>query len=812
MAKKRKKKSNGIKTLFVIIAILVIIGVLGFLGFKSYKELEGIKDVYDSIDIKLPSTTSSDLTLPTKLNEDIKIVWESSNKNVISTTGKVTQPDFEEGSVDVILTGKVEITFHEVLSSTLSKFVLTNIKDFVYTVKVEAGKATPSIKVQKVYDRLSMIEETYDSINLPDKACFDDINITWISLNPSIITNDGQVTTPSSDSIITLVATISCEDYSRDKEFKIVILSSEKLINVVNDNFDDQAPTSTYKTITSTNGVVYNNARIIEESEETRSDETDDLNKTTPSYIKLRNKDDSNGETLDDNNIGSFIIENIENPKLFKFDYLFSGTQAKEDSKLVIIFINLLTNEETKEEIIVKHVSEYTHYEKDLTSYEKITIKVKHIDTWKTDTFINIDNVSVDKGITMEMVKEAILNNFPTTLSNSIVLPFTSIYGGSVVWESSSTSFTNYGSVEKKDDAQKVTLTGNINYLGMKATITIEITIKGRVNLQALEIYFMDIGKYGAGDCGESTYIKYGDIDIIVDAGDNFTDSKKAINEVINKHLEDGIIDYVIATHPDGDHIGGMASLFDTYTIKNLIKFEGGYSTKKYENMERAFQEEKCNVYQIKSDIIDQNKQDRFIELSNDVYISFVNTKYYDNSESNGKSIVFTIYAYGKKVLMTGDADNATGHTDMEKNYQDSVGNIDILKVVHHGTANGTSSDFLKTVDPEVAIICNGNYLGNKHGHPTPTAIKNLYSYDANMKVYCITGGGTVDGVSNTKTLTYKCSSEDRFNQRNGTISLFIDNGGYTIESEYFNSNIIELKDTYYYKGIKDSGLFDLIK
>ena len=141
----------------------------------------------------------------------------------------------------------------------------------------------------------------------------------------------------------------------------------------MNDNFDDQAPTSTYKTITSTNGVVYNNARIIEESEETRSDETDDLNKTTPSYIKLRNKDDSNGETLDDNNIGSFIIENIENPKLFKFDYLFSGTQAKEDSKLVIIFINLLTNEETKEEIIVKHVSEYTHYEKDLTSYEKIS-------------------------------------------------------------------------------------------------------------------------------------------------------------------------------------------------------------------------------------------------------------------------------------------------------------------------------------------------------------------------------------------------------------------------------------------------------
>ena len=47
-------------------------------------------------------------------------------------------------------------------------------------------------------------------------------------------------------------------------------------------------------------------------------------------------------------------------------------------------------------------------------------------------------------------------------------------------------------------------------------------------------------------------------------------------------------LEYVIATHPDGDHIGGMASLFESFEIETLIKFEGSYSTQKYKKMETA--------------------------------------------------------------------------------------------------------------------------------------------------------------------------------------------------------------------------------
>ena len=96
-----------------------------------------------------------------------------------------------------------------------------------------------------------------------------------------------------------------------------------------------------------------------------------------------------------------------------------------------------------------------------------------------------------------------------------------------------------------------------------------------------------------------------------MDAGDHFESTIQAINEAINQRLEDNVIEYVIATHPDGDHIGGMASLFENYEIETLIKFEGTYSTQKYQKMETAFKNEGCEVFEIQSDIISQNKGDK---------------------------------------------------------------------------------------------------------------------------------------------------------------------------------------------------------
>ncbi len=795
MAKKRKKKNNKIiKKIFTAIFILILIIGIAFFGLKGFNEVNQIIEEIEKFEVDVPDELGSQIDLPTKINDNITITWVSTNEQYITNNGLITYPDFESDDQVIQLIGKIKVDYKEILSEIIANILGITTKDVELNINLKAQSATDELKVKSVINKLTIINETYYSINLPTKLCYESINIKWQSSHQEIINNQGKVKTPSVDTIVTLSATIISNDYTEVKDFVINILSKEPVLEIVNDKFDDQASTSKYATLTSTSGITYFNARILEE--EGSIVDNNDLNAMIPSFIRLRN-DDSNGY---------FEMKNIINPQELSFKYKFSGSQTTEKSKLIITII--INGKEIKEEKIVNHEDQYLTFTKYLGDYDQVSIKVEHVDEWKTETFIDIDDVIVYANTSIKDLETWVINNTPTSISKATILPFTTQYGGCITWESNSNALTKQGIVHRADESQKVTLTATIEYLNEFTTLTVEVTVKGKAIVQALEIYFIDIGKYGAGDCGECTYIKYGDVDIIVDAGDHFESTIQAITEVINQKLEDDVIEYMIATHPDGDHIGGMTALFENYEIKNLIKFEGTYFTKKYENLEKAFLKEQCNVFEIKSDIIDKNLQERFITLSNDVYISFIDTKYYDTKESNGKSIVFTLEAYGTRVLMTGDADNATGHTDLEEKYKDQVGDIDVLKVVHHGTANGTTLEFLKVVDPEIAIICNGNYLGNKHAHPTPRALSNLYTYDNNMKVYAITGGGTIDGVANKTNNTYKCSSEDRFNQRNGLITLIIDNNGIaSLTSEYYGSNILEIKDTDYYKAILQNGL-----
>jgi len=56
----------------------------------------------------------------------------------------------------------------------------------------------------------------------------------------------------------------------------------------------------------------------------------------------------------------------------------------------------------------------------------------------------------------------------------------------------------------------------------------------------------------------------------------------------------------------------------------------------------------------------------------------------------------------------------------------------DVLKVGHHGSAYGTRLDFVRAVDPSVAIVSVGRH--NMFGHPAPSTIETLR--EAGARVY----------------------------------------------------------------------------
>ena len=74
------------------------------------------------------------------------------------------------------------------------------------------------------------------------------------------------------------------------------------------------------------------------------------------------------------------------------------------------------------------------------------------------------------------------------------------------------------------------------------------------------QIHFMELGNEFAGD---STYIKAGDVDILIDAGSR-GNSAPTLNEYIKKYCTDGKLEYVIATHNHQDHIAAFAGNSDS--------------------------------------------------------------------------------------------------------------------------------------------------------------------------------------------------------------------------------------------------------
>lgn len=84
-----------------------------------------------------------------------------------------------------------------------------------------------------------------------------------------------------------------------------------------------------------------------------------------------------------------------------------------------------------------------------------------------------------------------------------------------------------------------------------------------------LSIHFMVLGNKYSGD---STLIKVGDTEVLIDAGSR-VNSAPTITSYINRFCTDGVLEYVIATHADRDHIAAFPKIFENYECETIIDF-----------------------------------------------------------------------------------------------------------------------------------------------------------------------------------------------------------------------------------------------
>ena len=236
-----------------------------------------------------------------------------------------------------------------------------------------------------------------------------------------------------------------------------------------------------------------------------------------------------------------------------------------------------------------------------------------------------------------------------------------------------------------------------------------------------LKVYFMDVGQ---ADC---ILIDNNHEYALIDGG-NTIDGKKLV-----KYFKDiGIkkFNYVIATHPHEDHIGGLNFIIYNFNIDHFIGTNIKTSFKSYDNMMNAL--EKKNIkYEV------PNINDTF-----KVGESIFKVIYLDNNKDdiNSSSIVIEMNYKNNSFLFTGDTT-----TDAEKKYLDSLNEIDVLKVSHHGSQYASSAQFLMKTKPKYAIISVGK--DNEYGYPRQVILNKLN--ELNTKVYRTDQLGTIILTSN---------------------------------------------------------------
>ena len=227
-----------------------------------------------------------------------------------------------------------------------------------------------------------------------------------------------------------------------------------------------------------------------------------------------------------------------------------------------------------------------------------------------------------------------------------------------------------------------------------------------------LKVHYIDVGQ------GDSILVQTKDKNILIDAGTRKS-SDNLINYLKKQHIKK--LDYVIATHPHEDHIGGMPKVIDEFEISNFYAPKKTANTKIFKDM--ILQLKKKNLK------INVAKKGISLDLSNDSSLDFLAPVKDNYENTNDYSAVIKLTHGNTKFLFTGDAEK-TSEKDILNSNVDLSSNI--LKVGHHGSHSSSSKEFLDKVNPKMAIISCGK--NNDYGHPHKETMKELKK--RNIEVY----------------------------------------------------------------------------
>lgn len=242
-------------------------------------------------------------------------------------------------------------------------------------------------------------------------------------------------------------------------------------------------------------------------------------------------------------------------------------------------------------------------------------------------------------------------------------------------------------------------------------------------NTDVVKVEYIDVGQ------ADAILIENDKKYMLIDAGNN-EDGDLLVNYFKDKNITD--FEYVVATHPHEDHIGGMDNIIKNFNIKNYYMPDCYTTTKTFEELLDALEE---NNLSFETPDIDSEF------LLGDALFKVLYTGT-DKRDLNNTSIVLRMTYKDVSFMFTGDATNTTEKKILAKDLQS-----DVLKVGHHGSQYSTSDEFLDKVNPKYAIISVGT--GNVYDHPKDITLNKLKG----IEVHRTDKEGTIRVISDGKNI-----------------------------------------------------------
>ena len=244
-----------------------------------------------------------------------------------------------------------------------------------------------------------------------------------------------------------------------------------------------------------------------------------------------------------------------------------------------------------------------------------------------------------------------------------------------------------------------------------------------------MAVHFIDVGQ------GLAILVQSGGENLLYDGG-NRSHADEVVQYLKNQQVE--TINYMISSHYDEDHLGGLVKCLDTFEVEHVLGSDYVHTSDLFNTF--------MNTATAHAIIVEYPSVGDTYEFGTGSFTVMAPDGISQNSNDN--SVVIRLVNGNNSFMFMGDAEE-TSEQDMISTGMNL--DCDVLSLGHHGSASSTSWDLLEAASPSWAVISCG--LNNSYGHPAAETMGKLSDMD--IPVFRTDDQGTVIALSDGNTISW---------------------------------------------------------